>query len=126
MKALLVHGTVSVLTAASALTAYDHWVVRPALRVGIVDVGEVYRQKEAEFTLILTKASSDDERQRAMAMARVFAQRLPVALDELPRECGCLVVLRSAVAGAPPRTVDLTAHLKQKLEERQTLRVEAP
>ncbi|TXH60564.1 MAG: hypothetical protein E6Q93_06495 [Burkholderiaceae bacterium] len=116
MKAFLLHGAVSVLTASAALAAYDHWVVRPALRVGIVDVGEVYRQKEAEFTLILTKAGTDDERQKAMAMARVFAQRLPAALDELPRECGCLVVLKSAVAGATPRTVDLTAHLKHKVE----------
>ena len=127
MKALVLHGALSVLTAAAALAAYDHWVVRPALRVGIVDVGEVYRQKEAEFTLILTKAGSDDERQKAMAMARRFAQRLPAALDELPRECGCLVVLKSAVAGATPRTVDLTAHLKQKVDERRAaLRVEGP
>lgn len=116
MRALLLNGAVSVLTAAAVLAAYDHSVVRPALRVGIVDVGEVYRQKEAEFTLILTQAGSDDERQKAMAMARVFAQRLPAALDELPRECGCLVVLKSAVAGATPRTVDLTAHLKHKVE----------
>lgn len=118
MNALLVHGAMTALTVAAALAAYDHWLVRPALRVGVVDVGEVYRQKEAEFTLILTKAGSDDERQKAMAMARRFAQRLPVALDELPRECGCLVVLSSAVAGATPRTVDLTAHLKHKVEER--------
>jgi hypothetical protein len=116
MKAVLLHGVVSLVSVAAALAAYDHWVVRPALRVGIVDVGEVYRQKEAEFTLILTKAVSDDERQKAMAMARVFAQRLPRALDELPRDCGCLVVLKSAVAGATPRTVDLTAHLKHKVE----------
>jgi hypothetical protein len=116
MKAALLHGVVSLAIIGAALAAYDHWVIRPALRVGIVDVGEVYRQKEAEFTLILTKAGSDDERQRAMAMARRFAQRLPVALDELPRECGCIVVLKSAVAGAAPRTVDLTAHLRNKVE----------
>jgi hypothetical protein len=47
----------------------------------VVDVGEVYRQKEAQFTLILTKAGSDVERERAMAMARSFSQRLPVALE---------------------------------------------
>ena len=50
-------------------------------------------------------------------MARRFSQRLPAALDELPRECGCLVVLKSAVAGDALRTVDLTAHLKQKVEQ---------
>ena len=116
MKALLLHGAGTMLAVAAAIAAYDHWVIRPALRVGIVDVGEVYRQKEAEFTLALTKATTDDERRRAMVMARRFAQRLPVALDELPAECGCLVVLKSAVAGATPRTVDLTAHLRHKVE----------
>jgi hypothetical protein len=120
MRAALLHGfatlTATVLAMAAALAAYDRWVVRPALRIGVVDLSEVYRQKEAEFTLTLTKAGTDDERQSAVAMARRFAQRLPVALDELPRECGCLVVLRSAVAGATPRAIDLTAHLKHKVD----------
>jgi hypothetical protein len=47
-------------------------------------------------------------------MARSFSQRLPLALDELPRECGCLVVLKTAVAGPTPNTVDLTAAAAQK------------
>ena len=116
MRAVLLQALVALLVVAAALTAYDRLVVHPAQIVGVVDVGEVYRQKEAEFTLILTKAGSDDERQRAMVMARAFAQRLPVALEELPRDCGCLVVLKSAVAGPTPRTLDLTAHLKRKVE----------
>jgi hypothetical protein len=120
MRAALLHGfatlTATLLAMAAALAVYDRWIVRPALRIGIVDLSEVYRQKEAEFTLTLTKAGTDDERQSAVAMARRFAQRLPVALDELPRECGCLVVLRSAVAGATPRAIDLTAQLKHKVE----------
>jgi len=116
MRALALQAALTMLLFAAGLAAYDHWVIRPALRVGVVDVGEVYRQKEAEFTLILTRAASDDERQKAMAMARVFAQRLPIALDDLPRECGCLVVLKSAIAGRTPRTVDLTAHLRTKVE----------
>ncbi len=118
MRALLLQGAVTLLAVAAAIAAYDHWVVRPALRVGLVDVGEVYRQKEAEFTLILTKAGSDEERQKAMAMARGFSQRLPLALEELPIDCGCLVILKSAVAGATSRTVDLTAHLRHKVEAR--------
>lgn len=115
MNPALLQGALTLSTVAAALAAYHHWVVKPALRVGVVDVGEVYRQKEAEFTLILTKAGSDEERQKAMAMARVFAQRLPMALDELPGDCGCLVVLKSAVAGATPRTLDLTTQLKHKV-----------
>lgn len=116
MKALLLQAMLSIAIVFGTLAAYDRLVIRPAQLVGVVDVGEVYRQKEAEFTLILTKAGSDGERDKAMLMARTFAQRLPVALEELPRDCGCLVMLKSAVAGSTPRTLDLTAHLRRKLE----------
>lgn len=101
---------------AGALLAYDRVVVRPAQRIGVVDVGDVYRQKEAEFAHLLTKAPSESEREKAFAMARRFSQRLPLALEELPRDCACLVVLKSAVAGSAPHAVDLTAHLRHKLE----------
>ena len=115
----LTQGLVTLLVVAASLTAYDRWVLRPALVIGVVDVAEVYRAKEAEFTQILTKAlsqpASEEERQKALVMARAFAQRLPLALDELPRECNCLVVLRTAVAGPTPNTVDLTAKLRRKV-----------
>lgn len=110
------HALVVLAIVASALAAYHRLVVAPALRVGVVDVAEVYRQKEAEFTLIVTQAGSDGEREKAMLMARSFARRLPAALEELPRDCGCLVVLRSAVAAPTPRTLDLTAELRRKVE----------
>ena len=51
-----------------------------------------------------------------MLLAREFAQRLPAALEELPRDCKCLVVLKTAIVGSTPHTVDLTAYLKTKLE----------
>ena len=112
---LLRHGLLTLLVVSSALTTYDRFVLRPALIIGVVDVADVYRAKEAEFTQILTKASSEDDRQKALFMARSFAQRLPLALEELPRECNCLVILKAAVAGATPNTVDLTAALRRKV-----------
>ena len=118
MRAALLHAAFALLVACGALAAYDRLVVRPAQRVGVVDLGEVYRQKEAEFTQILTHATSEGEREKAFALARSFSQRLPAALEELPRDCACLVVLKSAVAGPAPRTVDLTAQLRRKLEAR--------
>ena len=115
----LAQGLFTLLVVAASLTAYDRWVLRPALVIGVVDVAEVYRAKEAEFTQILTKAltqpPSEEDRQKALVMARAFAQRLPLALDELPRECNCLVILRTAVAGPTPNTVDLTAQLRRKV-----------
>jgi len=116
MKALLPNAALALLIVAASLAAYDRWVVRPGQVIGLVDVGEIYRQKEAEFTLLLTRAGSDGERDKAFAMARSFSQRLPLALEELPRDCGCLVVLKSAVAGPTPRTLDLTAQLRRKVE----------
>lgn len=113
---LLGQGLLSLIVMAISLAAYDRLVLRPALIIGMVDVAEVYRAKEAEFTQILTKASSTEDRKKALLMAQAFAQRLPLALDELPRECGCLVVLRTAVAGATPNTIDLTARLRRKVD----------
>lgn len=113
---LLGQGLFSLLVVAISLTAYDRLVLRPALIIGMVDVAEVFRAKEAEFTQILTQASSTEDRKKALLMAQAFAQRLPLALDELPRECGCLVVLRTAVAGATPNTIDLTARLRRKVD----------
>ena len=112
---LLVQGLVTLFVVAASLAAYDRLVLRPALVIGVVDVAEVYRAKEAEFTQILTKTSSEEDRQKALLMARAFAQRLPAALDELPRECNCLVVLKTAVAGATPNTIDLTTSLRRKV-----------
>jgi hypothetical protein len=112
---LLVQGLLTLLVVSTSITAYDRLVLHPALVIGVVDVAEVYRAKEAEFTQILTKAGSEEDRQKALFMARTFAQRLPVALEELPRECGCLVVLKTAVAGPTPNTVDLTAVLRRKV-----------
>lgn len=124
MKATVLHwlaqSLVTLFVVAASLAAYDRWVLRPALVVGVVDVAEVYRAKEAEFTEILTRTlsqpHSEEDRQKALSMAKTFAQRLPAALDELPRECGCLVLLKTAVAGPTPNTVDLTTQLRRKVE----------
>ena len=113
---ILVSTLLSALMVTGAIALYDRAVVRPALAVGVVDVAEVYRSKEAEFTQMLTKTTLEDDRQKALGMARAFAQRLPAALEELPRECGCLVLLKSATAGLAARTVDLTPLLRKKVD----------
>jgi hypothetical protein len=107
MKAFLLHMTASVFVVAIALALYDRLVV---------DIADVYRAKEAQFAQLLTKAGNDDDRARALALARAFAQRLPAALDELPRDCRCLVLVKSSLAGSTPSTIDLTAQLKKKVE----------
>jgi hypothetical protein len=113
---ILVSAVLSILIVAAGLALYDHTVIRPALVIGMVDVAEVYRAKETEFTQLLTRTTLDEDRQKALLMARAFAQRLPVALEELPRDCSCLVILKSAVAGPTPHTLDLTPLLRRKVD----------
>jgi hypothetical protein len=116
VNAVVVSLSCSVAVVAAALAGYDRFVVRPSRLIGVVDLGEVYRAKEAEFARLLAQGASDEERRGALAVAQRFALRLPVALEELPHECRCLVVLRSAVAGATPDSVDLTGALMRKVE----------
>jgi hypothetical protein len=122
MKQTLLGGAmtvcVSVLVTACGLLAYDRLVVRPAQVIGVVDVAEIYRLKEAEFAALMTRGNSDADRQQAMDLATSFARRLPRALEELPADCRCLVVLKSAVAGPTARTLDLTPVLKTKVGAR--------
>jgi hypothetical protein len=115
MKELALSVALSLLITATGLFAYDRLVAKPAQTIGVVDVAEVYRLKEAEFATLITSSKTEEERQRALDLARDFARRLPAAMDELPRDCHCLVVLKSAVAGQTPNTRDLTVLLKTKL-----------
>lgn len=112
---LVTTALVSALVAGAALAAFDRWVLRPALAIGTVDLAEIYRAKEAQFTRLLTAPGGEDERQQALALARSFSERLPAALDELPLECGCLVVVRTAVVGSPYAR-DLTGLLRRKVD----------
>lgn len=115
MKRLLTQPVLTLLLIALALFAYDRLLARPAPPIGVVDVGQVYRLKEAEFTQLVTQSTTDQERQQALAMAQHFARQFPLALEELSRDCACLVLVRSAVAGNPPHVLDLTMLLRRKV-----------
>jgi hypothetical protein len=74
------------------------WVLRPALVVGVVDLSEVYRAKEAAVHATahgrLRQRSEGERDTGTRPWPAASRRRLPAALDELPRECGCLVVLK--------------------------------
>lgn len=115
MNAWLEHGLATVFIVGASLLAYDRLVVRPAQVIGVVDVGEVFKLKETEFTQRMTRSATEEERQQALFLARQFAQRLPLALEALPRECRCVVLVRTALAGRPDNAIDLTPLLEHKV-----------
>ena len=116
MKLVALNALVSLFIVAIGIAAYHHAVRSPADRIGVIDVTEVYRLKEKEFTDLVTKpGASETDKDKAMAIAAAFAKALPQALEELPQECGCLVLLRNAIAANTPATIDLTPLLKRKV-----------
>lgn len=116
MKLLLANALLTLLIVAVALLAYDRGVRRPAELIGLIDVGEVVKLHDQRVMAVLAKASAtEQDRKRATDFGVQFAAAFPQALEELTQECGCLVLARSAVAGAPPNSVDLTPALKRKV-----------
>ena len=56
MKLAVLNALVSLFVVAVGIAAYHHTIRSPADRIGVIDVTEVYRLKEKEFTDLVTKA----------------------------------------------------------------------
>lgn len=122
---------VSTVVSSACLVAYDHLVAQPSRRLGVVDLAAIYRAKEDEYARAFYKASasvlaggpgapgasagSAASALSAHDLAQDFARRLPYALEELRRECRCVIVVRGAVATLGEGMVDLTPALRSKL-----------
>jgi hypothetical protein len=114
MKALLQNALVTAVIVAIALLGYDRAVRRPANLVGLIDVSEIMKLQNERVMAVVTRASSSEkDRKEATDFGVQFSAAFPQALERLSEECGCLVLTRSAVAGVPPNSVDLTPALKQ-------------
>ena len=78
-------------------------------------MGNALTRSESDTDLVTKAGASESDKDKAMAGAEAFARALPQALEELPQECGCLVLLRNAIAANTPATIDLTPALKRKV-----------
>ncbi len=116
MRQLLPCLLAALLVTCLTVALYDRVVARPARRLAVVDVAGVFRAKQGQFQTALVKAGSDAERERVMAAARAFGQRLPVALDEVAHQCACLLLDKSVLLGAQVEVTDLTDELTRKVE----------
>lgn len=112
---IVLNVTVCALGQCAVLAAYDRMVVRPRTAMATVDVASVFKAKEQQFSKLLIAAQDDAGRDKAMAVARDFADRYPRALEELAAECQCLLVDRSVVIGHPQGLPDITDRLRAKV-----------
>ncbi len=115
-KALLSNVVTSACVCSAMFFAHDRWIAEPAPRLGVVDVASVYRLKEKQLVDMVTPASAtEDDRKKAASIALEFGNNLPAALDDLSRECACLVLVNHAIAGGARSLADLTPALSKRL-----------
>ena len=118
MSARPLVGTILLGTAIATGTnaIYQALIARPAPNIATLDIGELYRLKEAQIaTLLVKREASDAERLAHLKQAADFATELTTVLKALPQECGCLVLARGALIGSIPPARDLTPDVRRRL-----------
>ena len=104
----------ALLVSTVTLAAYHFWLAKPTAGLAVVDLASVVRIKETEFTTLLSRPNvSDEDRKSAYLMVSRIGPSIEHAVDRLQKDCGCTIVVKSAVIAGPAE--DLTPHLKAML-----------
>lgn len=112
LLALLANSVLSL----AAVGAYHVYSQDRQIKLGVVDLASVYRDKEAQFSKAVgDEHATDADRDRAVAAALDFAKTLPNDLASLSQVCGCVVLLGNAVASRTAQVQDLTPLLRAKV-----------
>ena len=107
----------SALINVALLVVYAVWIAPPRMpRLATLDVGELYRLKEAQVAAVLLKhEATDGERVDALKRASAFGAEVTTLIQALPQECGCLILARGAVIGERQGLPDITAEVRRRL-----------
>lgn len=104
----------ALLVTTGTLAAYHFWLAKPTAGFAVVDLASVVKIKETEFTTLLSRPNvSDEDRKAAYLMVSRIGPSIESAVDRLQKECGCTIVVKSAVIAGPAE--DLTPRLKAML-----------
>ncbi|PKB13841.1 hypothetical protein CLU91_5466 [Janthinobacterium sp. 64] len=116
MRIMLINILVSACFVAIGIAAYDRLVLRPMLVIGVVDAANVFNAKQEQYLKAMTTSHTDIERRQAISDAEQFVTSFAAALAQLPEECACLVVDKTAVIGSRTTLIDLTPLLRKKVK----------
>ena len=115
MRTIALNALIAAVVSVATLATYDRLIVQPRRTLGVVDSLAVFRLEEQRLAGMMTSEMRPEQRERVAAQARSFAQKFPLALEQIAIDCRCLVVERSAIVGTPPHMVDLTPELRRRL-----------
>lgn len=113
MKSYVITWALSVLSACiiGAAWIYTH----QPLKYAAVDVKKLVGDEVAKLQSALKPGMSPEEQQKAIMEASAVGNRLEVAINNLARECGCVVLNSAAIIGRPDRAAlpDMTERARQ-------------
>lgn len=93
---------------------YHQWFSKPLQRVVTVDLNEVLGLKQIQLTMQATKpGATDSDRAAAYDAIGQFGKDIESTLNDMQRDCNCLLVVRAAVLKG--QNEDLTNELKKRL-----------
>ncbi|MCI0548702.1 MAG: type-F conjugative transfer system protein TrbI [Candidatus Rokubacteria bacterium] len=106
---------VSAASSAAAVLAYH--ATRPAPpRLATLNVAQLFNERQEEL-MKLVAGGGEAATQKAMEAAQAFGKELEAQVLALPKECGCIVLVRGAVV-AGGELPDYTDVLRQRLRGR--------
>ena len=107
---------VNTLVTTVLIAAYGLWLDPHQPRLAVLDVGELYRLKEAQVRAVLLKIDATEE-ERAMALKRAstFGPEVAQLIESLPAECRCVILGRGALVGSDTNLADLTPDARRRL-----------
>ena len=106
---------VSAASSAAAVFAY-HVTRLAAPRLATLNVAQLFNERQEEL-MKLVAGGGETATQKAMEAAQAFGKELEAQVLALPKECGCIVLVRGAVV-AGGELPDYTDVLRRRLRGR--------
>ena len=108
--------SLSVITSAAAVFVY-HALSPAPLRFATLNVAELFSERQRELARLVSENGSEAATEKAVENARAFGKQLEAEALALPKECGCIVLVRGAVVGGTALS-DYTDLVRQRLKSR--------
>jgi hypothetical protein len=108
--------SLSVITSAAAVFVY-HALSPAPLRFATLNVAELFSERQRELARLVSESGSEAATEKAVESAKTFGRQLEAEALALPKECGCIVLVRGAVVGGTALP-DYTDLVRQRLKSR--------
>jgi hypothetical protein len=104
----------SCLFSVISLATYHLAVAHQDGSIATVDIAELVKIRELQFTSLLSKPNvTDKDRQDAYVLVSKIGPEIEAALSDLQSSCSCTIVVKSAVLAGSGK--DMTEEIKRKL-----------